>query len=149
MQASRRRGVIFFPRHENQTMSKNLMMILVAGVDIWAALLITQIRKTAQPWEVSMAISNESSVATSLSPTTPIQIWMTKNEDIGFWPETSQPLTMQEVRHRLQQQAVQDPSHRLEVRLLCDPSLTIQQWGHLALALSRHAEEIRIAPLPE
>ena len=127
-------------------MSKNLMLILVAGVDIWAALLITQVRKTTQPWEVSMAIS-DSSQGSNLTATTPIQIWMTANGEIGFWPERNRPLTLRQTSYRLQQHAAQNPSERLEVRLLCDRQLTIQQWGHVALELSRHAEAIRIGPL--
>ncbi len=127
-------------------MSKNLMLILIAGVDIWAALLITQIRKKAQPWEVSMAISDQQATA-GLTRAEPIQIWMTRNGDIGFWPERNRPRTLKEVNDRLRRRAVQAPEKRLEVRLLCDRELTIHEWGRIALQLSRHAEAIRIGPL--
>jgi hypothetical protein len=127
-------------------MSKKLLVILVAGVDLWAALFVTLIRERRANWEVSMAISDRSAPVT-ISAATPIQIWVREGQ-VGLWPAVDQPLTLDQVRRHLEATAARQPG-RLEVRLLCDPRLTIDQWGQTALAVATVAEEIRIAPLPQ
>ena len=127
-------------------MSKKLLVILVAGVDLWAALLVTQIQRRRAAWEVSMAISDRSA-ATPVTAAAPVQIWVRAGQ-LGLWPATDQPLTLAQIRRYLEATAAQSRT-RLEVRLLCDRRLTIDQWSQTALAIAEFAEEIRLAPLPE
>lgn len=127
-------------------MSKKLLVILVAGVDLWAALLVTQIERRRTAWEVSMAISDRSAAA-AVSAAVPVEIWVREGQ-IGLWPATQTPLTLAQLRRHLAATAAQS-DRRLEVRLLCDRRLTIDQWSQTALAVAEVAEAIRVAPLPE
>lgn len=126
-------------------MSRNLLLILVAGVDLWAALYVTQIHQQRSNLEVSMAISDSSAPATVTSAT-PVQIWL-KKDQIGLWPHTNHPMTIAQIHRHLRATAAQNGKRRLEVRLLCDLDLTIDQWGKVALEIAEFAEEITVAPL--
>ena len=127
-------------------MSKNLLLILAASVDIWAALLITQIGQPTRTSEVWMAISDPQAPSVTMTRE-PIRIWMRAGGRIGLWPATDRPLTMGEIRRHLET-TVGPTGEAVEIRLLCEPQLTIGQWAPVALELSAWADPIRIAPLP-
>ena len=131
-------------------MSRQLLTIMIAGIDIWAMLYALErhdrTQQTAtQPWDVSVVIS-DIDPRPRMTLSRPEQIWVTADQ-LGIWPNTKHALTLEQVQRHLACQAAK--GERIEVRLLCDPSLSLQQWGRVALALSRFAEEIRVAPLPE
>lgn len=131
-------------------MSRQLLTIMIAGIDIWAMLYALEHHQKSQetayqPWDVSVVISNPDQPA-KMTLARPEQIWVTA-ERMGIWPNTERALTLAQVKEHLARQGAM--GQRVEVRLLCDPSLSLQQWGRVALALSRHAEEIRIAPMPD
>ena len=125
-------------------MNRQLLTIMMAGIDLWAVLFVLHYR-TTQPWDVSVVITNPDQPPRA-TLADPVPIWMTRDE-LGVWPDMRHSLTIEAVQALLAKRAAD--CQRVEVRLLCDPSLSLRQWGRVAFALSRHAEEIRIAPLPE
>lgn len=126
-------------------MNKKMLMILVAGVDIWAALLITQIRRPQANWEVSLATS-DSAQAIMPSATTPVQIWI-RSGQTGIWPNTSDPLPLPAICDHLEKTATATRT-RLEIRLLCDPQTSLSEWGPVAVRMAKYADEVKLAPLP-
>lgn len=126
-------------------MSKNLLLILAASVDLWVALLIIQLWQPSQSSEVWLAISDPQTPATPMIRE-PVQIWLTASGQTGLWPGLDQPMTIPQIRQHLR--TVTDRTNEpVEIRLLCDPRLTIGQWAPVALELAAEADPIRIAPL--
>lgn len=124
-------------------MNKNLLLILVAGVDIWAALFITQLNQPANHWAVSLAISDQ--ITQAATTTQPIQIWMRKNGSMGIYPRTGQTMTVDAVCECVEA-AGRDTD--ISVRLLCEPNMEFQDWSPLVLRLAKHTRRLSLAPLP-
>jgi len=123
--------------------SSRAVIAFMACVDIWVVVFVLH-RGAAQVPDVSLAISKAGEPA-GFAQVEPLQVWVTES-GLGLWPRTDQPLSVQEVEKYLDKQA--ENSRRVELRLLIDPELSLRQWGRIALELSPHAEDIRVAPLP-
>lgn len=125
-------------------MSKNLLLILTAGVDIWAALYIIQIHQP-RTWDVSIAITDNAAPA-SLSTDTMVQIWLRKDGTMSVWPEKD-CLSIEQIEGRLADTFRGRDTDRA-IRLMCDPELKISDWAATASRLSRQADQLRIGPAP-
>lgn len=123
--------------------SSRTVIAFMACVDIWVVVFVLH-RGAAQVPDVSLAISKAGEPA-GFAQREPLQVWVTER-GLGLWPRTDQPLSLEEVEKYLDKQT--ENSRRVELRLLVDPELSLRQWGRIALELSRHAEDIRVAPLP-
>jgi len=115
----------------------------MASTDIFVVLFVL-LSGAAQVPDVSLVISDPKAPA-SFAQAEPLQVWVT-DAALGVWPRTDQALSVQEVEGYLEKHA--ENSRRVELRLLGDPELSLRQWGRIALELSPHAEDIRVAPLP-
>lgn len=124
-------------------LSRPLLTIMLAGVDIWAMLFVVHYGN-ARLRDVSLVISSPDQPP-GFAQSEPLQVWLT-GAAMGIWPHRDQPLALEEVKQRLSRLA--SGGRRVELRLLVQPDLSLRQWGRVALELSPHAEDIRIAPLP-
>ena len=125
-------------------MNKNLLMILIAGVDIWAILFVVHLKPNSA-WEVSLATANhESTDPTTTATLSPIEVRVTR-EKVELWPhhEATDLTTVLKVLEQRRQSG-----EYLDIRLLCGDGLAIRDWGPTAAALAEIADELSIGPDP-
>lgn len=125
-------------------MNRNLLLSLVAGVDIWAILFVLHFHP---PTNSDVLLSMQSKQRQQIpSETTPVQIWITA-DGRGLWPDRNRRLKLEQLTAHLDRLAA--AGEPVDVRLLCDRRLTIDDWRSTAAAISAHADTLRLAPLPD
>jgi hypothetical protein len=127
-------------------MSRNLMMMMAAGVDIWAALFLVQLMRPAPAWEASVTMQSKNR-PDHVSDIDPLSIWIS-SEGMGIWPNRSRAMTIDQLRQEVKRLAM-ERGEPIPLRLLCDPKLEIRQWSRVAVNLSADVRQVHIAPLPD
>ncbi len=125
-------------------LNRNLLTILVAGVDIWAILFILHFHRPI-PWEVSLAVSGPESGPVAPVSSDPVQVRIGP-DGVALYPDPDVAPNLTAVRtylHHKQQQG-----DYVVVRLLCSQTAKLEDWGPLARSLTEFADEISIAPAP-
>lgn len=127
-------------------MSRNMMM-MAAGVDIWAALFLVQLLRPEPAWEASVTMQSKTRPMVASADDEPLAIWVT-SAGMGIWPDRSRNMTIEQLREQVRQVA-RERGEPIPLRLLCDPTLEIRQWSRVAVRLSADVRQVHIAPLPD
>ncbi|MEZ5940650.1 MAG: hypothetical protein R3C18_04610 [Planctomycetaceae bacterium] len=125
-------------------MNRNLLLSLVAGVDIWVILFILH---QHPPTNSDLLLTIRTKQSQALPPDQEsIQIWIRRGT-LGLYPDTETPWTLDKMGAYLDRQSAS--GRPVDVRLLCERTLTLDDWREVASELSIHADSLRLAPLPE
>lgn len=124
-------------------MNRQTLTIVMAGIDIWAILFVLH-HQARSPRDVRVAITSPDAPAQP-SLDEPLLIWVTPH-GVGLWPDRKHPWPLDALSRQVAARACE--GRPVDVRLLCEPSLSLRQWGRVALAISDHAASVSIAPLP-
>lgn len=128
-------------------MSRNMMMMMAAGVDIWAALFLVQLLRPEPAWEASVTMQSKNRPDAVSSEEEPLSIWIS-SKGMGIWPDCSRNMTIEELQAQVKRVA-KERGEPIPLRLLCDPTLEIRHWSKVAVKLSADVRQVHIAPLPD
>ena len=111
-------------------LNRNLLTILVAGVDIWAILFILHFHRPI-PWEVSLAVSGPESGPVAPVSSDPVQVRIGP-DGVALYPDPDVAPNLTAVRtylHHKQQQG----EHEDQAQHLAVAEHTRAYWGPLDL----------------